>query len=341
MTCSACVDNVQRAVEALQFPQGYRLESFHVDILSNQARASITELEETKPFTANALASSMKEQIEDAGYDAAINRAFVQDNQESSLRASGLDSDGRVATIAIEGMFCGQCSTKVRSLLEKHSNAGLLKVVDDAISNSTSQRPQVTIALPLPQHLTLRQLIGEIEEQDPAFSVHLVKQPSPATQSARMARKELRSMMARLLLAFLFVPPTLLIAVIVPTFLSKTHHLRFTLETRLSGQATRADFILLGLATPVQLFVGSIFHTRALKSLKSVWRKGRKWSDRFLRWGDMNVLVSLGTFVAYIASLVFLIVDACSEPSKEDKSSSMLYFDACVFLVCELDMANL
>lgn len=47
----------------------------------------------------------------------------------------------------------------------------------------------------------------------------------------------------------------------------------------------------------------------------------------------MNLLVALSTGVAYVASVVMMVVDIRSDPTRERKDSdTKTYFDSCVFL---------
>ena len=85
------------------------------------------------------------------------------------------------------------------------------------------------------------------------------------------------------------------------------------------------------LATPVYFLAADTFHRRAFKEVKALWRPGSRFSiaHRFTRFGSMNMLMSLGTSIAYFASIVELAL-AATEKSSGSMNDS--YFDAVVFL---------
>lgn len=77
----------------------------------------------------------------------------------------------------------------------------------------------------------------------------------------------------------------------------KTDRIRMYMnEPMWSGKATKMEWALFILATPVQFFIADVFHTRAWKDIKGLWRKGSTVPilRRFYRFGSMNLLVSLG-----------------------------------------------
>ncbi|KAK1918332.1 hypothetical protein P3342_001250 [Pyrenophora teres f. teres] len=98
-----------------------------------------------------------------------------------------------------------------------------------------------------------------------------------------------------------------------------------------AGNVTRLSWALFILATPIYFLAADTFHRRALKELRSMWRPGSRtpYLHRFTRFGSMNMLISLGTTIAYAASIAELIMAATkrSEGSMDDS-----YFDAVVFL---------
>lgn len=62
-----------------------------------------------------------------------------------------------------------------------------------------------------------------------------------------------------------------------------------------AGQASRLEWALFFLATPVQFFIADVFHVRAYKEIKALWRPGNQIPilRRFYRFGSMNLLVSI------------------------------------------------
>ncbi|KAL8950987.1 MAG: hypothetical protein Q9183_007489, partial [Haloplaca sp. 2 TL-2023] len=86
------------------------------------------------------------------------------------------------------------------------------------------------------------------------------------------------------------------------------------------------------MATPVMFFAADVFHRRAIKEIRALWRRKSQVPilRRFYRFGSMNLLISAGTSVAYISSVGLLIKDASTKSHKP--GHSMTYFDAVVFL---------
>lgn len=317
MTCASCVSNVEKAVASMTGAEE-EVQSFHVALMQQSAVAIYPA---TDRDGAQERAHRIRESVEDAGYDCSLEEV------REEMKMSSVKTDRKVR-LRVDGMFCSKCVEKVLQYLQSSPHVH----VEEGM---TLANPTVTMTYLPSSTTTIRSILAGIDALDPAFQADIVVPPSVSSRSALYARRELQSLLIRLVCAFLFVPPTLLIAVIVPTFLSKTHPLRLSLSVQTLGQVSKADIILWALATPVQFGVGLVFYQRAFKSLRSVWRGGRSWTDRLVRWGDMNVLVALGTSVAYFASLAFLIVDATRESMEGTMEESMTYFDASVFLICE------
>jgi hypothetical protein len=61
------------------------------------------------------------------------------------------------------------------------------------------------------------------------------------------------------------------------------------------GNASRAEWAMLILATPVYFYSAGHFHKRCIKEIYGLWKKGSRtpiWK-RFVRFGSMNSLVSI------------------------------------------------
>jgi cation transport ATPase len=319
MTCASCVSNVEKTVQSLDS----KPLSFGVALMQGSAVATLQSADQNEAIKQ---AKDICEAIEDAGYDCEVEEVRKQNDAADS------SNQQRSVRVRVDGMFCTHCIEKVSKYLRDNPR---IDVDEATVAGLTLSSPIIALTYTPSNSANIRTILADIDALDPAFTSQIVIPPSISSRSAQLAQKELNSLLIRLVFAFLFVPPTLLVAVIVPTFLSPTHPLRVSLSEQILGQASKGDFVLWALSTPVQFFVGHIFYKRAFKSLRSVWRDGRSWSDRLISWGDMNVLVALGTSVAYFASLAFLIVDATRDKDPMASESSMTYFDACVFLICE------
>ncbi|PWN53197.1 heavy metal translocatin [Violaceomyces palustris] len=365
MTCASCVSGVNSAIEVVrkrlkESESTITIAHFEVALLNGSAHATLVGKAATTEGESafSEVIEEMKEAMEDGGYDVEVNkkeRVAVADTAGAEggpeKAADGSAATGslprRTVRVRIDGMFCSSCVSKVKyyfeTLEEDHGDAGF-EISDDSLESFSLEKPLVSftyVSDPSDKDgVSLRQVLRQLEALDPAFTAVYSPPPSLSSRSAMLAKKELRSLLVRLIISFIFAIPTLVLAVISPS-LSESHPLRRSLERPVWGGATKDEVLLWALATPVQFGVGSIFHERSWKSIRSVWRKGRTWQERLFRWGDMNVLVSLGTSVAYLASLAFMIVDVVrGPPAKMDDgmehgggSMGMTFFDVSVFLI--------
>lgn len=283
MTCASCVGNVNGVVRAATSDQ--LLIEFTVSLLENGASATICA---NSAEEAQSTAKKICQAIEDAGYDAEI--ADLRPEASMDGHAAGEGGLRRSARIRVEGMFCNHCVAKVRQHLSAKAEqcAHAFGIEQEDIDAFSLSRPFMSITyLPSPS-LTLRSIIKDLQDLDPAFSVQHVPAPSLASRSAKLARKELVDYIIRLATACLFVPPTLVLGVIAP-MLTPEHPLRHGLDRPVWGGASLGEVVLWLLATPVQFGVGSLFYSRSFKSFRSVWKPGRSWAERLLRWGNMEV----------------------------------------------------
>ena len=106
---------------------------------------------------------------------------------------------------------------------------------------------------------------------------------------------------------------------------------RRTLRQLIVGHATRLGWALFALATPVYVYSANSFHIQAFKELRAMWRLGSRTPmlHRFTHFGSMNMLMSLGTRIALLASIAEL---ALAATEKSNGSMDNSYFDAVVFL---------
>jgi Cu+-exporting ATPase len=110
------------------------------------------------------------------------------------------------------------------------------------------------------------------------------------------------------------------------------------------ANVSRGQWALLVISTPVYFFAADVFHRRAFKELVALWRPGSSTPilRRFYRFGSMNLLMSLGTSIAYFASIAEVIVTS-REPARDNHAavSQSFYFDSVVFLTLFLLIGRL
>lgn len=362
MTCASCVQSItsalksfseesnpKNAVKILETSVNLMGKSADVNLFTNpEAAVGKAEVEQRAKEVVN--------EIEDIGFDAELlNVQQNQSSQEGAGNGGKSGSEGRSVRIQVEGMFCEHCVAKVREYFAniRAEYPSDIDVNDEDLEEFTLSKPFLSFSYQssADSHIRLRKMLEDINQLDPAFAAQYSPPASVTSRSAVLARKELRDLLLRLTIAALFAIPSLVISMIAPV-LPPDHPLRRYLSGYVLGSATRGEVAMWIISTPVQFGVGSIFFKKAWRSLSSVWKKGRSWTDRFMRFGNMDVLVALGTLVAYTSSLAFLVLDTTRRPQDQHKlrlisiksgedsgkagmqnEMGMTYFEVSVFLV--------
>ncbi|KAI9663416.1 MAG: hypothetical protein M1829_006108 [Trizodia sp. TS-e1964] len=324
MTCAACTSGVTNGVQELPW-----VRTVDVNLLTNSAVVVYEGLQER--------IKEILEKIEDLGFD-----CFVQENvpfDDPSSHASSKDENAiwqtseKTVTIKIDGIYCNHCPPRILDALRNSMQNRITinkppTLQDRTISISYS---------PNPPEFTIRNILDTINAVDSSFRADLYHPPTIEERSRAMQLYERRRILARLILSTVVAVPTLLIGVVWMSLVSPSNKIRVYMEQPLwVGTATRADWALFILATPVYVLAADIFHRRAAKEIRSLWRRGSKVPilRRFYRFGSMNLLMSAGTTVAYFASFAILVIDALAtpDPSNTRMSNSPTYFDSVVFL---------
>ncbi|KAL8885992.1 MAG: hypothetical protein Q9192_006553, partial [Flavoplaca navasiana] len=180
-----------------------------------------------------------------------------------------------------------------------------------------------------------RDIVSTINGVHPKFNTQVYHPPSIEDQSRSMQIQEKNILIRRLILCLITSIPTLLIGVVWMSLVPATNSIRMYFETAVwSGTVTRAQWALCILATPIMFCGASVFHVRAIKEIRALWRPRSQVPilRRFYRFGSMNLLVSAGTSVAYFSSLALLIQGARTHPTTGEMNDKPQYFDAVVFL---------
>ena len=148
---------------------------------------------------------------------------------------------------------------------------------------------------PSPPAFTLRDVIFAITSSNsPPFEVMVHKPPSLEDRAQSIRTKEKRSLFYRLVFSAIVAIPTFIIGVVFMSLVpSKNPTRNFLMEPMWKGNASRIQWSLFFLATPVMFYGAGKFHRRCLKEIHALWRRGSRtpvWK-RFLRFGSMNLLV--------------------------------------------------
>lgn len=314
MTCAACTGAVSSGLSELPF-----VESVNVTLLTNSAMVK---------FTGERHLSDIVQAVEDLGYECSVESLNMEN--VSAVEAEKVNGpQERTITLRIEGMFCRHCPSRIVDAIEERF-PGQTKIEKSPLLSDPTMRITYT---PMPPKFTIRNITSVIDSLDDLFSAKVYHPVSTEQRAQEMKLREQRRLLKRLLLCFLVAIPTFLIGVVWMSLVSSSDKTRKYMEQPLgSGKASRSEWALFVLATPVMFFAADVFHIRALKEIRALWRRSSKVPilRRFYRFGSMNLLMSAGTSVAYLSSIALLIVGATAK--RDTMGQSTTYFDTVVFL---------
>ncbi|KAL6711869.1 hypothetical protein ACN47E_002912 [Coniothyrium glycines] len=310
LTCAACVGNVTRALQ----PHSW-IEKVDINLVSNSA---------TIIFSGKEHLEEIQETIEDIGYEATLDKV-IPDNYVQE------DIAERSAAIHIDGMYCHHCPENItRRLYAVFTDRGDFQIEDPYL---TLQSPILHVRYrPNPDEITIRNIFETIVELNSAFSPSVFHPPTIEERARLMHAQERKRILFRLVLCIIIAIPTFIIGIVFMSLISSKHPIRaYLMAPMWAGNTSRLNWALFILATPIYFFAADTFHRRAIKELRAMWRPGSRTPmlHRFVRFGSMNMLISLGTSIAYFASVVEL---GLSATKKSNGLMTDSYFDAVVFL---------
>jgi Cu+-exporting ATPase len=194
---------------------------------------------------------------------------------------------------------------------------------------------------PNPPTFTLRDILSRIastscsSSHQSSFEASLYHPPTLESLSKAAQIRERRALLWRLILNIIISVPTFLLGVVFTSLLPAQNSMRRYLESPMwSGTTSRAVWALFILATPVEFYCSSPFHSKAIKEISAIWSRRSKvpiWK-RFVRFGSMNLLMSLGISVAYFSSVALLAMSSATPATGEESGMGTTYFDSVVFL---------
>ncbi|PYI01368.1 putative copper resistance-associated P-type ATPase [Aspergillus sclerotiicarbonarius CBS 121057] len=314
MTCGSCSGAVTRGLEELPF-----VTEVAVNLLTHSGRVE---------FEGREHIDDIVEKVEDLGYDASVNSVapLTLDNDDDDDDDDATVEE-RSVSIHVDGMFCHHCPEKVVQALN-----GLPDVKVDGSLSVKNPILAVTYT-PKPPALTVRKILQTIDTAHDLFTATVYRPPSIEDRSRAMQRHERRRLLTRFLFVLIVAIPTFLLGIVFMSLVPSRNKVRKFLEEPMwAGDASRLEWALFIMTTPVMFYGADIFHVRAMKEVYSLWRPGSRAPllRRFYRFGSMNLLISAGTTVAYVSSLAVLIMDAAMGSTSSTHSST--YFDTVVFL---------
>ena len=319
MTCASCTNAITAAVQEQDF-----VSKVEVSLLTHSAKIEYTGTE--------AKAGEIMETIEDVGFEASIGEVKLLTTDTSKMTSTGHGPiASRSVQLSIDGMFCDHCPSRVANTLTNKYPSQL------SIENRPSvEKPIIGLTyIPIPGSFTVRDIVSTINGVHEKFNTQVYHPPSIEDQSRSMQVQEKNILIRRLILCLITSIPTLLIGVVWMSLVPATNSIRMYFETAVwSGTVTRAQWALCILATPIMFCAASVFHVRAMKEIRALWRPKSQVPilRRFYRFGSMNLLVSAGTSVAYFSSVALLIQGARTQLITGEMNDKPQYFDAVIFL---------
>ncbi|CRG88249.1 hypothetical protein PISL3812_05277 [Talaromyces islandicus] len=318
MTCSSCVGKVTDTLKQYGW-----ITTVDVDLISASA---IVE------FRGKEHLDEIPGIINSLDYTATL-------SDVESRAPSSQSSPKRSVTIQVEGMHCPRCPQRILDALAVYSDR--LKVT----APPSKTQPKITVSyLPEAPKFTVRHIMSTIADIDKAFTVSVYHPPSLEERSQAMHRRHQWQIARRVILAVLAAIPTFIIGVVYMSLVHNDNPGRIYLEEPMwSGEASRSEWALFITSSPVYFFAADIFHRRMLTELKALWRPGSKTPilRRFYRFGSMDMLMSLGTSIAYFSSIAILAINASQLHGSPKASHTDSYFDAVVFLTMFLLIGRL
>jgi heavy metal translocating P-type ATPase len=314
MTCASCANGITREMKK----KGW-VKDIAVNLLTNSA---------TIDFDGRDNADKLVQEIGDLGYDAALDAVV-------SLAQEAPEEHERTVEVKIDGLYCEHCPDRVTQSL-----AGFRRQLE-VITQPTRQRPIMKISyVPDAPSFTIRRILAAIEASDPGFTASIYHPPSLEERSKQIQRRHRMQILARVVFTGIVCIPTFTIGIVYMSLLPDSESKHFIMAPWTSG-ISRAQIALFIMATPVYFFAADLFHRRAVKEIRTIWRPASRvpFLQRFYRFGSMNTLMSLGTTIAYVSSVSQMIAAAAYRP--EEINDSNFYFDSVVFLTFFLLLGRL
>lgn len=307
MTCASCVNAITDALKSKDYTT-----DVSVNLVSNSATVEFYDKEH---------AQEIVELVEDIGYEAALDKVEAVQEEEA------VQNQERTIDIALQGVYCTHCPGRVVKSIE-----GFRRQVD-IITKPTQARPIMRIAyVPDAPKFTIRHILAAIEASDPALEASIYHPPSLEERSKLAQHKHQRQLLYRAILTTIVAIPTFIIGIVYMSLVPDPNSSKDYLMMPWTSGISRAQIAMFILATPVYFLAADVFHTRAIKEIRMLWRKGSKVPllRRFYHFGSMNTLMSLGTTIAYISSVAQLIAAGVAKPNRVNDQD--FYFDSVVFL---------
>jgi len=160
---------------------------------------------------------------------------------------------------------------------------------------------------PSPPNLTVRSIIAVIVSAEPtSFSVSIYHPPTLEQRTRSMQLHEQRALLLRLFFTFIIAIPTFIIGIVYMTLVHSSQTKQYLMAPMWNGNASRTEWALFFLATPVYFYGAGLFHRRSIKEIRALWKKGSTTPimKRFTKFGSMNLLVGTAFVLALSLELM-------------------------------------
>ncbi|KAH7378624.1 E1-E2 ATPase-domain-containing protein [Cadophora sp. MPI-SDFR-AT-0126] len=309
MTCSSCVGNITKSLKGYPW-----IRTVDVNLITNSA---------TVVFEGKDRLRDIQAAIEDVGYEAKLDDVVdLSRDQAEDMR--------RTVAIRVDGMYCEHCPARIQDALREFDQRVAIE------SASTTDDPILKLAyIPHSPDFTIRHILGAISAVDAAFTPSVFHPPTMEERSRMMHAREQKRILFRVSLSAILAIPAFIIGIVFMSLVSSSNPSRQYLMSSLgSSKVSRAEWALFIIATPVYFCAADVFHRRAIKELRALWRQGSTTPilRRFYRFGSMDMLMSFGTTIAYFSSVAELGIAATRPSEMASMKRSSSYFDSVVFL---------
>jgi len=327
MTCSVCVNTI---TEALLATDGVTSAT-----VSLAAETAAIEFKGTRED-----AQRITTAIEDIGYDASIGDVVALSHPKNHVD-TGDNSRANYADdiVVVTRVMWLDVRTTDRSMSPSQLNDQLavlpLSLPEISILSQRATNTGVILEMlytPAPPEVSIRSIVARIEAKFTGATVTVYHPPTLEEHAKRLNRRRRQRLLLRILLTATIAIPTFVIGIVLMSLVNEHDETRMLLMRPWLLGISRAQIALWIMATPVYFFAADAFHRPAVKEIYTMWKPGSRVPihQRFYRFGSMNLLMCLGTSIAYFASL-YQLVYTMAKTQRPPKDYN-LYFDSVVFL---------
>lgn len=341
--CAACVHTISTAIKGSEQLKKY-IVNYQINPITKIGNFVLSDYNEDIKIL-------LADTIEDCGYDFVIIGDVKRSSSSNNLTNS--NNKSRTINIKIENIYCDNCTTKIESLLQqKYLDLDEKLTFQWETSNFKDPNKnfkilKLTYSPSVMDDLQLRTILSIINSLD-KLTASIMEKENLQDHMNRIASKELKAIALRLSATFLFAIPSFVFGIVIMSLLPESNKVKLIMEKKVLGNSTVLMWVLFGISTPVYLIIDFVFHKKSFNELRVLWKVNilfnrnvsknksllarfnwRIFLKRFVMFGSMNLLISLGTSVAYFASVAMLILSAKQNPGEQMYDT---YFDSITFL---------